>query len=118
MVKWFIGPRLRELAFRGSGGVYTGPNADYFTRIGFQKSVYGTSQRVKFTAQTRPGAARWTRSSQSASGKRPPQLVDQAWSGICMSVLQVGSVGDGERLGTARQVERRDRSMPCTPRRT
>jgi hypothetical protein len=49
MHKEWIGPRLRELGFRGSGGVYTRPDSRNFVRIGFQKSVYGTKQQVKFT---------------------------------------------------------------------
>jgi hypothetical protein len=49
MLKDYIGPRLRELGFRGSAGVYTRPDPDHFIRLGFQKSVYGSRQHVKFT---------------------------------------------------------------------
>jgi len=49
MLKDTVGPRMRELGFRGSGGVYTRPDPDYFIRVGFQKSVYGSRQHVKFT---------------------------------------------------------------------
>ena len=49
MLKETIAPRLRELGFRGSGGVYTRPDPTHFIRIGFQKSVYGSRAHVKFT---------------------------------------------------------------------
>lgn len=49
MLKDVIGSRLRELGFHGSAGVYTRPDPTHFIRIGFQKSVYGSRQHVKFT---------------------------------------------------------------------
>lgn len=49
MLKTCLGPRLRELGFRGSGGVYTRPDPNFFVRIGVQKSPYSTSKHVKFT---------------------------------------------------------------------
>ena len=65
MLKEIIGPRLRELGFRGSSGVYTRPDPAHFIRIRFQKSVYGSRQHVKFTLNVSAiNKAQWNRARQ------------------------------------------------------
>lgn len=50
MMKDSVAPALRQLGFRGSGQVFSLPSQTHFAQIGFQKSTYSTSDRVRVTA--------------------------------------------------------------------
>jgi hypothetical protein len=49
MLREQVGPRLRELGFRGSGGSYLLPDDRWWALIGFQKDRYSDARLVRFT---------------------------------------------------------------------
>jgi hypothetical protein len=50
MMKDSVAPALRGLGFTGSGQVFSLPSQTHFAQLGFQKSTYSTSDRVRVTA--------------------------------------------------------------------
>jgi hypothetical protein len=44
-----IGPALRSIGFRGSGGAYTLPHPEFWVRIGVPSSAWNTRDKVSFT---------------------------------------------------------------------
>jgi Domain of unknown function (DUF4304) len=50
LVKESLGPALRELGFKGSGGRYSLPCAHCWAQLSLQKSAYSDAVEVQFTA--------------------------------------------------------------------
>jgi hypothetical protein len=49
MMKSVVGPALRDLGFKGSGQTFSIPSETHHALLGFQKSVYSTSDAVRVT---------------------------------------------------------------------
>lgn len=56
LIRHHLAPALRELGFKGSGGVFTLPDAERWALVGFQRSVHNDRQEVRFTANLTVGS--------------------------------------------------------------
>ena len=49
LIRDYVGPTLRRLGFKGSGGSWTADRPGYFVALGFQRSVWGDRLETRFT---------------------------------------------------------------------
>jgi hypothetical protein len=93
MMREQVAPALRDLGLKGSGRVFSIPSDRYWALIGFQKSVYSSSEAVSFTVNLQVVSREsWVKAREELDwlgpkpkpNVRPPSAVPDTW---------------GERLG-------------------
>jgi hypothetical protein len=95
LMRQHVAPAMRDLGLKGSGGVFTLPDAEHWASIGFQRSTYSDRHEIRFTVNLTAGSKAVWQEARAARTYLPERPAPNTFYGSFIWQSRIGQLLPG-----------------------